>query len=848
LGSLGRGAPSVVLARRGDPSRGGRSSRREFLWEEIFRGSEVGRDAILYRCSAAVEGEEVASFAFAITVSGDAVTVETRDIVERGPFDIEVFRFPEDPWIRVSSELPGARAAFANLNGPPGRVVRPGQEVEAEWEFAVLWTETAAAGFFANVLSRPVRARSGPEGIGLWPADHRYSYKEENAEPFCCRIAIVGDVQGDGAIDWEDAAARIHDSIPRRVELRLDSVKYMANHGLDFERFVSSTRQICNLADGQTQICLLSGWNGWGWDSEYPSADFPGEEYGGREGLYRLHEGARAHRAYVTMVHNFDDAYADSRAFDPAVVCRRPDGSLWEATWWAGGPSYIVCPYKFWRTGAMRRTIDTLIAQGLERQIFSDVFTIIPYRESHDPDDPTDSATNLVLGKFKVLDYLRSHDIYMNSEGFNYEMLGRYIEGHNGFPLGLSRDPDRPPLALFIVHGLLTKKFWRHTDEGRFVGGDTEVENPWVVDDLYRWALLIPFYGEKPMRDFQVIPEGFRARYGEDVIVTWRKEVAPEGQAVAVEVGGRLISDGPSVLLPKPGRPGVHRAYTSTGEAMRYPRPPEWSRLDDLTLLRLSAEEPPRPVPLEGRIRLEGDVAVLDLPKGVPHKIVAGKDRLAAELAVEPLPPKALAYPLDEVLERSAPERPRWVRKVSRKALERELGWDSEAKRFCVGCSAVWPTLEAAKEHAANIIARKVAWFVRQKYVSRTRSAEAAAGATTEKLRYDNWQLGYTTARRLYARAAVERREGTETYWEKVHHGPERELGYKAFTATPIAAEELHEVYIQAARDRLEECRSQFERASGSERAALEANIRVYERILADEPSRAPAKLAFDMF
>jgi hypothetical protein len=619
----------------------------------------------------------------------------------------------------------------------------------------------------------------------------------------------------------------------------------MANHGLDFEGFVKCTRQICNLTDGHPQLCLLAGWNGWGWDSEYPSCDLPGEEFGGREGLYKLHEGGRAWRCYVTMIHNFDDAYADSQAFDPAVLCRDQDGQLHRATWWAGGPSFILCPYKFYKSGAMPKTIDTLIAQGLERQIFSDVFTIVPYRESFDRGDPRDAMTNIVLGKFKVLEYLADHNIYMNSEGFNYEMLGRTIEGHNGFPQGLSDDPDRPPLAAFITHGLLTKKFWRPNDEGRFLGVETEVENPWKLDDVYLWAMLMSYYAEKPMRDFQAVPGGYRARYGDDTLVRWEKAAG-----VRVELGGRLIADGRSVLLPKPDRPNVFRAYTRAGEPMIYPKPDTWTTLDALTVMKLTAEEPPAPVPNDGLAMFDGANVVLDLPKGVPFKLVYGKENVARERKFEPFPAKNLTYPLDEVLERSAPERPRWIRKVTRKEVEKAKGWDGKTSRYGVGCSACWLTLEEARKHAASIVSRKVAWVVRQKYVNRSREYEKACGADTGKLGYDNWQLGYTTARRLLTVETISQREGTEWYSEKVRHGmgPDRREAWKAFVATPLTAKDLHEIYIQAAKDRLEECRKALADAKNEERPRLELNVKVYARLLAEEPRRDAVDLTFDMF
>jgi hypothetical protein len=60
----------------------------------------------------------------------------------------------------------------------------------------------------------------------------------------------------------------------------------------------------------------------------YPTWNRPGEEYGGREGLYKLHAGSHKHRAYTSMIHNFDDAYKNTRAWDDGIIARHGDGSL----------------------------------------------------------------------------------------------------------------------------------------------------------------------------------------------------------------------------------------------------------------------------------------------------------------------------------------------------------------------------------------------------------------------------------------------------------------------------------------------------------------------------------------
>lgn len=865
LGAGGRGAPSAVVSRRG-------GQPRTVPWAELSPVAEVGDDAIVFHCTAKLDGQAAVTFDYAIRLQGNTVLIAMENVREAPGYDLNEWLLPDEAMIRVTNDLPGARICVGDFpgehwrqgdRGEPGRIVSPGEPLAPMYHFGLVYTERAAAGMFTNSLhkmgEKPVRPLVSNVSTGLASNHHRFSYKDENYEPYWCRIGIVGDVNGDDAIDWKDAACFIHDAIPMRVQLNQDSTKYMLNHGMDFEGAPEDVfRKVCNLSDGHPQQVLLSGWNGWGWDSEYPTWNHPGEEYGGREGLYHLHRNAAQYRAYTSMIHNFDDAYRHTRMWDESIIARKPDGSLVDATWWSGGPSFIIGPYRFWKTGKAKETVDGLIAQGVQRQIFSDVFTIIPWRDDADPSDPADPETNLVLGKFRLLDYLQQRGISMNSEGFNYEMLGRYIGGHNGYDVRFDSDPNRPPLAFFICHGIVAKKMWSAGDDGRFRGADTEVRSPFEADQLYRWSMLISFYGDKPMRDFRPIEGGFYARYGDDVEVTWQPPASqpaapgPRGGGrgrggsdggVRVVLDGRLIADGRSVLLPKPERGedmwNVLRAYSSNGQVMRYPKPANWTDIDQLTVMALTAENPPTPVANEGKVRFEGDELVINIPQGQPFKLVYGRDLVDRERTFEPLPvEKDLTYPLEEVIAREGgDERPPWIRLKTRRQMELP-----ENVTLAVGSSSIWPTKEEAQRHAANIIARKMAWFVRQSYIENghTRSYEDALNARN-RLGFENWYLGYDAAMKLYSYERILANPQAQWYFEQVRYGPDRQVGWKAFVCIPLTPEDGKEVYLQAARDRLEECRQALEQnPAPQERERLELNIQVYELLLREEQNKAP--------
>lgn len=134
-----------------------------------------------------------------------------------------------------------------------------------------------------------------------------------------------------------------------------------------------------------------------------------------------------------------------------------------------------------------------------------------------------------------------------------------------------------------------------------------------------------------------------------------------------------------------------------------------------------------------------------------------------------------------------------------------------------------------------------LAWFVRQNYVNRSRQYERKCEASTGSLGYDNWNLGYEAAVKMYAREGIESNAGAKGYWEKVVAGPNREIGWKAFVALPLTAKDGQAVYIQAAKDRLQQCREQLQQNPLPERRRqLELNVKVYETLVNEEPSNKP--------
>jgi len=828
LGSLGRGEPEVVLLASD-------GSRRSFPWGNVKRKVEKRKSAMIFRCSVGGDDGKAVPFEWRIELNKNEVV--TRIVPGKGEagWRFDRLRFADDPVIRVTSDMRGAKicggwlgrssygssGAYFLKTAGSGTVAKGDRG--AALDLGMVMTDKVVAAIYNNVLLEPLRFFNGELGAAIWSGEFRCAVKTIDLAPFESRVALLTDYSGDGAVDWKDGAAWIRDRLPGGIPLHQEYTRY--NNGEDFEKFIPTVRRIFYITDGRPQICLHAAWQYWGWDSEYPAYMEPNDELGGREGLYKLMQAVRPYGCVVTLIHNFDDAYLDSPAWDPDIICRRPDGSLWDATWWTGGKSYIISQYKHVKKGTVFDCINGLVAQGLEKQILSDVMSAVPKRESYDKDDPHDGLENLVLGKYRIIEELRKRDIYMNSETVTYPFVGKIMGAHS-MPLGISDNPEEVPLGPFVLHGKMSYQVWDWGPQSLLAGTDNECG--FELDQLYLWSMVLERYATKPMTDYQRGGGVFRTRFGRDTYVEWDKNK----REIRVVVDGRLIHDGNSSLFPKK-TPGVFLAYTRTGKPMVYSKPKRWTDEKELLVLEITDQGPARRV--ENKyVKFEGDDLHIAIPARRPFKLAYGEKALAADekaIAAVALPPKKLTWLVDEVLEAvpAGVPRPDWICAATRPR-------PPAGTILYVGCGAKQPTGEATKKHAASIVARKIGWYVRQHFVNRSREYERAAGASTDKIGYDLWNLGLEAAQKHYTLHSLEKANDAQWYLEK-RRPPDGAILWKAFVALPVTDKQLHDIYLDDVKAQIAVARVALDRNAG-ERDRMALRLKVLQAILDGEKGK----------
>ncbi|MCR4415006.1 MAG: DUF5696 domain-containing protein, partial [Thermoguttaceae bacterium] len=93
-------------------------------------------------------------------------------------------------------------------------------------------------------------------------------------------------------------------------------------------------------------LFMMGGWTEGGYDCRHPDNLPANPECGGNAALADAVR--RIQRLdYVACLHdNYQDMYRDARSWNPAMIEKRPDGSLIQGGRWLGGRAYMVCAPK----------------------------------------------------------------------------------------------------------------------------------------------------------------------------------------------------------------------------------------------------------------------------------------------------------------------------------------------------------------------------------------------------------------------------------------------------------------------------------------------------------------------
>ncbi|MEV6580703.1 endo-alpha-N-acetylgalactosaminidase family protein [Streptomyces sp. NPDC051582] len=332
-----------------------------------------------------------------LSVTGSVVEFKVTAIEDTAALRVHSLAIPDHTLVSVRSDQPGAALATANMytattgtgdTFTPVTANTPVDPAATTVMYALANTAKLAAAIDSNSLydtpsggtarengriSERVTDKGTHRRAGLWSGAwlHRAAgAADTDTEPLpYARIAITGDRNGDGAVDWQDAAVAYRDiwTPPTGWQQTADRVvqripfNFASQATHPFAETLDETKRVSLATDGLGQFVLLKGYASEGHDSAHMDYKNIGSNQGGVAGLNALTTAGHAYNADFGVHVNATEEYPVSATFDPA---RQSGGAGWD---WLD-QSYYVDTRKDGQSGDRLKRLQDLkaAAPGLD--------------------------------------------------------------------------------------------------------------------------------------------------------------------------------------------------------------------------------------------------------------------------------------------------------------------------------------------------------------------------------------------------------------------------------------------------------------------------------------------------
>jgi hypothetical protein len=302
---------------------------------------------------------------------------------------------------------------------------------------------------------------AAPPG-GLWVCGDELTPNMPIEQKSICRLDFIGDIDGNGVVDWLDGAKLVRSRMPEMPSHYYDDkfvysilcdLPTLPKPATTFQQCEEHIKQVAALIDNSPQVVYLWGWQFRGKDTGYPSVQEVNQRIGGYDAMMHLMEEGRKWNCNVTLSDNYDDAYRSSPGWDPDIIARRPDGNLWESRNWTGENSYVTGMAKFMSGPGLERVRFTCEHYKLRDATHIDVLSYFAIRNDWDREHPASGMKDLVNGRYVVFDEFAKHGVNVSSEALRYPFIGKmtsygYMQGGLGHkpPFGGEQIPLLPTI------------------------------------------------------------------------------------------------------------------------------------------------------------------------------------------------------------------------------------------------------------------------------------------------------------------------------------------------------------------------------------------------------------------
>ncbi|MBO0441117.1 endo-alpha-N-acetylgalactosaminidase family protein [Candidatus Enterococcus ikei] len=314
------------------------------------------------------------SFKVSFTVAdGQEVAMKITDIKE-GTTKIHTLAIANQGLLSVNSTDAGAafsgvvmntgtNANNSNKNGDTFQNLVTSNEVGTkQYMYGFLNTNDYAASFWTNAygdgavdnsdnnrIYKQTKETSGGYVTSLWSGSWTYRpFDAPNTyltgEIPEVKIKFAKDLNGDGKVDWQDAAINYRaimnnpvgaEKVPELVNQRIP-FNFASQATNPFSVTLDETKRIYNLTDGLGQMNLLKGYQNEGHDSAHPDYGDVGKRQGGAKDMNQLIDDGHKLNAIFGVHVNDTESYPEAKSFNEELIDPTKRGWDWL------DPSYFI--------------------------------------------------------------------------------------------------------------------------------------------------------------------------------------------------------------------------------------------------------------------------------------------------------------------------------------------------------------------------------------------------------------------------------------------------------------------------------------------------------------------------
>lgn len=324
-----------------------------------------------------------------LAVSGSVLDFAVTKITDTTALRINTLEFPGQNLVSVRSGQAGAGVATAVVDADASHTgdtitavtsSTPADSAPVRSAYGIVYGGGLAAaiattsvydqpsGATANDNGRVARQAVGKSGYvreGLWSGQFTYRPTgSSGTQPLPdVKIAVAGDRNGDGTVDWQDAAIALREVLPAPAGAADTPLRVIPHIPFNFAgqannpflRTLDSVKRISLSTDGLRQFALLKGYASEGHDSGHPDYGAVGAGQGGVGDLNTLVNSAAAYGADIGVHINDTEAYPAARSFGPGIL-NSPLSTGWD---WLN-QSYTINQRADENSGAFAARLKTL--------------------------------------------------------------------------------------------------------------------------------------------------------------------------------------------------------------------------------------------------------------------------------------------------------------------------------------------------------------------------------------------------------------------------------------------------------------------------------------------------------